>query len=38
VVRFQNFGFSEFPIEVLIKGLFWEFYKIPMINLPYYIL
>ena len=36
-VRFQNFGFSEFPIEVLLKGLFWEFCKIPMINLPYYI-
>jgi hypothetical protein len=37
-VKFQNLDFSEFSIEVLLKGLFWEFYKIPMINLPYYTL
>jgi hypothetical protein len=24
-VKFQNLDFSEFPIEVLLKGLFWEF-------------
>jgi hypothetical protein len=32
-VKFENLDFSEFPIEVLLKGLFWEFYKILMINL-----
>jgi hypothetical protein len=31
-VRFQNFRFYEFPIEVLLKGLFWEFCKTPFIN------
>jgi hypothetical protein len=30
--------FSEFSIEALLHGLFWEFCKIQMINLPYYIL
>jgi hypothetical protein len=37
-VRFQNSEFSLIPIEALLKGLFWEFYKTPLINLPYYIL